>query len=242
MVAAVVLGAAVINNGGSSSGIGAAAATASSPPSPAPTSTPAPSSAALPVDPAEVDVTKPGSYLAGDPFPIPITVTLPAGWSGKVGGPFAAFLTKSVVGNGGAAISLTLSQSLYGNPCTGQGLLEPSPGPTVDDLATALANLPGFKATIPTEVTVDGNGGKQLTLTAPDSFTGCTLTADGYRVWKLPLGAVLSFTPGQQTALSILDVGGQRLVISSDTYPTTTPQTRAEVQQVLDSIRIRTTN
>jgi hypothetical protein len=52
------------------------------------------------------------------------------------------------------------------------------------------------------------------------------------------LGAILSFTPGQRTALWIVDVNGERLVVSSDTFPATTAQELAEVQKILDSIRI----
>jgi hypothetical protein len=209
-------------------------------PTPAPTPTPTPIS--LPVDSQELTVTEPGTYLAGDPFQIPITMTIPAGWVGKVGGPYAAFLDRAPVGNGDASIALTLSQTIYADPCHDRGFLAPQPGPTVDDLAAALASLSGFDATTPTEVTVDGYSGKQLTLTAPASFDACTLGPDGYRLWQLPLGAIQSFNPGQRTTLRIVDVNGKRLVVSSDTYPTTNAQELAEVQGILDSVRIEKSN
>jgi len=222
----------------SGSGIGSGPAAT---PTPAPTPTPTP--IPLPLYPQALAVPVLGTYLAGDPFTIPVTMTVPSGWVGKVGGLYAAYLDKaSDDGNGGAAIAFSLSQSIYADPCNDRGFLDPQPGPTVDDLASALAGLPGLAVTTPTEVTVDGYRGKHLTLTAPDTFDGCTLSRDGYRVWQLPVGAIFSFTPGQRMALRIVDVNGQRLVVSADTFPATTAQELAEVQEILDSIRIENLN
>jgi len=219
----------------SGSGIGGGPAAT---PTPAPTPTPTP--IAFPVYPQTLVVPELGTYRAGDPFPIPVTINVPAGWVGKVGGEYAAYLDKP--SGSGAAVAFSLSQSIFADPCKDRGLLDPQPGPTVDDLASALAGLPGFGVTTPTEVTVDGYRGKQLTLTAPDTFDGCTLSRDGYRVWQLPVGAIFSFTPGQRMALRIVDVNGQRLVVSADTFPATTAQELAEVQEILDSIRIENLN
>jgi hypothetical protein len=118
-------------------------------------------------------------------------------------------------------------------------MLAPQPGGTVDDLAAALARLPGFTTTTPTAITIDGYSGKKVTLTAPASFSSCALTQDGYRLWRLPLGGIFSFNPGQSSDFRILDVNGQRLVISSDTYPGyTTDQMRSEIQAIVDSIHV----
>jgi hypothetical protein len=200
---------------------------------PTPTRTPIP----LPLHPRTLVISEPGTYVIDDPFPIPVTISLSPGWVGKVGGQYAAYLDKP-----SAAIAFSLSQRIYADPCTGRGFLDPQPGPTVDDLASALGSLPGFDVIAPTEVTVDGYRGKQLTLTAPDNFDGCTLSRDGYRLWQLPLGLIFSFTPGQRMALWILDVEGERLVVSSDTFPATTAQELAEIQEILDSIRIEAVN
>ena len=108
----------------------------------------------------------------------------------------------------------------------------------MDDLATALANMPGLDATTPTDVTVAGFQGKQLTLTAPASFAGCTLAPGGNsRVWELPLGATNDMNPGDRDRVWILDVNGQRLVIQARESPGETAQAKAEAQAVLDSLR-----
>ena len=118
------------------------------------------------------------------------------------------------------------------DPCNYQGLLDPLPGPSVDDLAAALASLPGLDATTPTDVTMDGYEGKQLTLTAPASFEGCTLSPEGtFRIWELPLGATLRpWTAGERDRMWILDVDGQRLVIQAPEKPGATAASKAEVQ------------
>jgi hypothetical protein len=169
-------------------------------------------------------------------------MTVPAGWSGKVGGPYAVYLDRAPLGNGDAGIGLSLSQTIYADPCHDGGFLAPQPGATVDDLVAALASLPGLDATTPTEVTIDGYSGKQLTLTAPASFAGCTLSPDGYRLWRLPLGGIFAFDPGQRLTLRIVDVNGKRLVVLSDSFPSTNAQKLAEVQAILDSIRIEKNN
>jgi hypothetical protein len=242
VVVIAVVGALALNRG--NGGVAALPTPAlTSAPTPIPTPTPTPSPIALPVDPSELPINAPGKYLAGDLFLVPITFDVPAGWVGKVGGPYAAYLDRAPIGSGGASVALTLSQKIYADPCHDRGFLSPQPGSTVDDLAAALSTLPGFTATTPTAVTIDGHIGKQLTLTAPADFTACTLTPDGYRLWQLPLGGIQSFQPGQQTTLRIVDVGGKRIIVSSDTYPGyTTDQMRSEIQSIVDSLHVETTN
>jgi hypothetical protein len=205
-------------------------------PAATPTPSPSPTPISLPLNPQSLTVAVPGTYLAGDPFQVPLTMSIPAGWVGKLGGPYAVYLDRVPVGSGGASISISLSQTIYADPCNDRGFLAPQPGPTVDDLTAALASLPGFDATAPTDVIVGGHAGRQITLTAPASFVDCT-PPDSYRLWQLPLGGVYEFTNDQRTTLRIVDVNGQRLVVSSDTWPSTTAPELEEIQSILDSIR-----
>ena len=118
-------------------------------------------------------------------------------------------------------------------------ILHPLPGPTVDDLATALAMVPGLNGTTPTAVTLGGYQGKQLTLTAPADFTRCTLAPGShYRVWELPLGASMDMPANAVVRAWILDVAGTRLVVDVLELRGESAQTKAEVQTILDSIRL----
>ena len=55
---------------------------------------------------------------------------------------------------------------LYGHPCKWQGTLF-DPGPTVDDLAAALVDIPLRNASQPIDVTLDGYAGKYVEWTVP---------------------------------------------------------------------------
>ncbi len=208
----------------------------------APTPTPLPTASPIPLPAGEGPMPLAqagGTYLTGEPFPIAITVTAPAGWAGNIGGPYAAYLYgPAASGNQSPDVAFTLSQKLSADPCPGTTFhdLVPQPGPTVDDFAASLAGLPWVNATTPTDVTIDGLPGKQLTLTASSRSGGCTSPSEGYALWQLPLGAVFSLAPGQSMVVRILDVAGSRLVISSDTFAQTTAQDTAALEQVLGSI------
>ena len=83
---------------------------------------------------------------------------------------------------------ITTVTNLVGHGCRDHSWADPPVGPSVDDLATALADLAPFRVTSPPkDVTIYGYSGKHLELTVPDlpvegdrgddrRFTGC---ADG---------------------------------------------------------------
>ena len=114
-------------------------------------------------------------------------------------------------------MAFSIFDTVYADPCDyGKGPIAPRPGSSVDDLANALASLPNIQVTAPTDITIDGFHGKQLTLTAPASLAGCTLSPDGgMRIWDYPLGATNGMAAGVRDTLWILDVDGQRLVIDA---------------------------
>jgi hypothetical protein len=58
--------------------------------------------------PARVDG---GTYLVSDPFPVSLTVAIPAGWWVELAGPYAAFVGSSA-SDGGAELALSLDPSL----------------------------------------------------------------------------------------------------------------------------------
>lgn len=218
-------------------------------PSPAPTATPsagptsAPSmaqgSALIPYREGSVPLTA-GTYVAASPFPKKITLTLPDGWYGNIGGPYAVFLSR--VGPT-AEVDFVILNEVYADPCHFDRGQNPLPGPGVDDLVAALASLPGMTVTTPVDVTVGGYHGKQVTMTAPASADGCTpLPGAGFRIWELPLGATNDMLPGQRQQVSVLDVDGTRVVLDVNGLEQGSTKLTPEVQAIVDSIRIEPGN
>ena len=86
--------------------------------------------------------------------------------------------------DGHIGVSITTVTNLVRHGCRDHSWADPPVGPSVDDLATALADLAPFRVTSPPEdVTIYGYSGKYLELTVPDlpfkgvgddrCFTGC---------------------------------------------------------------------
>jgi hypothetical protein len=210
-----------------------------------PTPTPAATPTAAPSSPSSTPASRalavglqgplePGTYVTASPFRSRVTFSLPPGWFADLGGPNAVFLDPSIgpVSNDNGLVEFLFFDKVYADPChPNRGFLNPPPGPSVDDLAKALASVPSLVATTPTDVTVAGYHGKQLTLTAPTSIASCS-------VWQLPLGAINTMVSGERDRYWILDINGQRLVIDAHEVPSESAADRAEVQAILDSIRI----
>jgi hypothetical protein len=225
---------------------------------PDPTITPPIASSGASATPSALDVMElelegslePGTYRIDpdrDPS-TPLTVEYEVaaeGWSQWIG---AAKFTEQ----GQVAVSITTVENLVRNGCHDHSPADPAVGPSVDDLATALADLAPFRVTSsPEGVTVYGYRGKYLELTVPDlpvagdHFSGCT---DGkLQSWMSPnLGTPpgenafwgYNAEPGHTEGFWILDVDGTRLVIEANWSPTSPPSDLAEMHAILDSIRI----
>ncbi len=136
---------------------------------------------------------------------------------------------------------------VYGHPCQWDGTLF-QPGPTVDDLAEALVDVPLRNATQPVDVTIDGHVGKYLEWSVPadltfsrpgfpepdeecDSDSGGTAfqswTANGWATNRYHQGA------GQLDRLWIVDLDGARLVIDAFSMPYASD---ADIEQLLDVV------
>jgi len=147
-------------------------------------------------------------------------------------------------------LSIINVTNLVVDGCTNHAGAHPRVGPTVDDMATALAELEQFELTKPpTAVTAFGFSGKYLELTVPDiafevtgddtAFTDCL----NGELWSW-IGAPLSFAyhgyshPGQVEEIWLLDVDGQRLMIVAGTSPGSSEGDIAELRSILESIDI----
>ena len=208
-------------------GTGGPATTPTPSPTLVPTPTLAPTSSPTPADFSAQEgggtALAPGSYVITYLAPLRITVTVPAGWE-KGYLDWALFASP-------VSIAFMTVDNLYIDPCAADPRLrEPAVGPTVDDLATALGDVPGLQATAPSDVTVAGFTGKQMDLTASETWCG-----GEPKMWETSGGA--DSPGGGPMRLWILDVYGTRLVIGILGLGAGAAE-ETEAQGIVDSIQI----
>jgi len=83
-----------------------------------------------------------GTYVIEDPFPLNVSMTIDDGWNiwSGITTAGAAIFKESVDPPRGSGVIVVLVDNVYTDPCDQfAGLLDPPLGPSVDDLATALA-------------------------------------------------------------------------------------------------------
>jgi hypothetical protein len=173
---------------------------------------------------------------------IPIRFTVPAGWASWGLGVFKGPAQDvDSVSNGLApqfGVTFSTVDNLYEDNCK-LVLSDPPVGRTVNELAEAWANMPGFNATAATDITVDGFSGKQVEFTVPDYSQDEDCQTNGFGLWSKVDGSWLgdsAESPNEHRLLQILDVDGTRLVISASYLPGASPQDRADLDEILASI------
>jgi hypothetical protein len=197
-------------------------------PSPSPTPTPA----ALFGEALEA-----GTYrLTELPGSMNATITVPDGWHNVQG--FGVGI-EDIPDVSFAAVVFWPSDAevahVYADPCQWQdGFVDPPVGPTVDDLATALATQPQRGESVPVDVTIDGYQGKMIELSVPDDINFADCDNGQFHSWE----GRFHQAPGQIDRIYILDVGGQRLLIDANFVPGTSEAALAEHQAVFDSIQL----
>ena len=183
---------------------------------------------------------EPGHYLLGSPFPIHVGMTLPEGWGGNPGRETYAQVNYIGGGEGGGtALFFTFVEGVYRDPChLEQGFIDPPVGPGVDDLAAALAVLPGVSVSGPSDTVLGGRPAVTLALIAPSAFEGCTGQTDGppFRLWGVPEWGAMA--PGERLRLWIVAVGGERLVIGAEEFADSSPEALAALNTVVASLRL----
>lgn len=149
------------------------------------------------------------------------------------------------------AVNLVTVTNVVRDGCRDQSPVEPAIGPTVDDLAAALSNLAPFEVTSPpSDVKAFGYQGKHLVLRVPNlanvgegadrQFRDCT--SGVLHSWISPVtNSFYGYNgePGRTEEFWILDVYGTRLVIATNTSPDASPADVAEIDAIVDSIRIQ---
>ena len=194
---------------------------------------------------------EPGTYFIdpdGDPStPLRVVYEVPVeGWRGWIG-------TAKFGEYGHLGVSIATPTNVVGHGCRDHSPADPPVGPSVDNFAAALADLPPFRVTSPpADVTIYGYSGKHLEWTVPDlpvegegddlRFSGCNDGNLGSWITGLgPEGDDHFFgyeAPGYSEEFWILDVEGTRLMIAAERSPGAPPGDLAEQRAILESIRI----
>lgn len=179
-----------------------------------------------------------GTPSPGQPVPV---IHVPAGYRG------AGFAVNTGVGVAGHAVTPNARglafwevQSVWSDPCKA-GKHGVDPGPSVADLAQALADQPLRRGSDPVPVTVAGYHGLYVTTSVPAhiDFAKC---GDGYfDSWiSTDGGGHYQLGPGQRDRLWILDVGGHRVVIDGWHMPKATQAQIDEVTAMVKTLTFRT--
>ncbi len=173
-------------------------------------------------------------------------ISVPEGWQ-KLGG-WIVNRPRSGKAIPPVAVQFWDVDEVYGHPCQWDGTLF-QPGPTVDDLANALVDVPMRNATEPIEVTIDGYAGMYLEWSVPtdlevigdSEFLACDSTSEGHNDFLSWTGKGWASDryhqgAGQVDQLWILDIDGSRLVIDAFSMPYATAEDREEILAVVESI------
>jgi hypothetical protein len=159
-----------------------------------------------------------------------LAVTVPRGWR-----PWCDALPCFALVSGSATDSVGIGYwvvaSVFEDPC--QPVSSRPFGPSVEDLATALASVSGTTATPPVAARLGGYPGQSLDLVV-NADLACEPAS--FHLWSGP-GNVRRFVqaPGQTLRLWILDVEGQRVLVQADWVPGASATKVAELLEVAAS-------
>ena len=128
------------------------------------------------------------------------------------------------LGIGSVGVNFTQVTNIYADGCQWV-LVDPPIGPTVDDLISAWANVPGFNATAAIDITVDGYLGKQIEFTVPD-YKEDECTMNKYGLWQVD-------GPPDHPADSANPTIGRRAPISTTSCGSSTSKVRGRDRRVL---------
>jgi hypothetical protein len=216
---------------------------------PSPTATSAPTATAIPPLPE-------GALAAGTyrlrPFAsatMTIDATVPdGGWQGglpnAISGPRG-----SSNGPNGVVVAFLKAQTINSDPChwdkDGSGSApqggDVEVGPTVDDLAEALAGSSAYESTTPVDATLGGFSGKRLELQLAPDPAGCD-NFDGeenqYFVFGGREGGLFAQGGANRWQITIVDVDGTRLIAVLIAYEETSAADLRAAQGILESVVI----
>jgi len=170
----------------------------------------------------------PGRYVAaidGAPdAPLLPVLSVPEGYVGIEGGIGVADATDRVE----RVVWAWVVDMVYPHPCSVGEFAEPV-GPSVADLANALAAQALRAGTDPVPVTVGGYDGLYVELSVPDDVDVGACPGGQFRMWP----SRWQSAPGQVDMVWIVDVEGQRIVFDTSHFPGASSEEVAELRDMV---------
>lgn len=196
-------------------------------PSPSPSPTPQPLGD-IPLDPGTVVATGFGASES-----VTFTFIVPDGWVGFSG--VGVLPVSGTEAPDGMGIGFgEVNAGLFRDPCRWAVDAPEIPvGPTVEDLANALAAQSAFEASDPVEVSLGGYSGQRVDLRLPSDVESCDMGE--FYPW---VGSLYAQGPNNRWDVWILDVEGDRLIVIATHFPGTSAEDLAEQQGIIDSLVI----
>ncbi len=185
------------------------------------------------VAPTNVASRREAGVFEGDT--LKLTYIVPDGWETR-GGP----RPYSGVVKGEPAIGVLFvgeAGDTFRTHYCGSGTPSGPVGPTIDDLVSAWTNLPGVDATAARDVTVDGFDAKEIELTV-SADNGKDCSGLFYRCSTAQCRNELRGRTNQHLKIWILDVDGERNMILAWSFPDTSQQDRAALDEIVASAQI----
>lgn len=143
-------------------------------------------------------------------------------------------------GTNQTAVNIFPISDVYADACHWEGtLLDRSAISSTDEVVAALASQKGLRVSTPTDVTLDGFAGTYMERRVPARTYLSDCDRGQFRVY-LDAGGGERYLggAGQLGLLWVLDVDGVPLVIEASLEPGTSPEVRAELLQMVESIQI----
>jgi hypothetical protein len=136
-------------------------------------------------------------------------------------------------------VSAWVIGDVYADPCKWiTTRVDPPPVSSVDALVAALASQRGVRASTPTDVTLSGFDGTYMERTVPAGMNLDECNGAQFRLWLATDGGQRYVEPDQYDLLWIVDVDGVPVLFDAALGKGTTAQDRAELIQIIETIRI----
>jgi len=203
-----------------------------------PEATPNPSP--TPVAFSELDgAIPPGPVVLDGAFPLAIGFDVPNRWEAHASDELAdeVDFNKFRGDQTPAWVSFSLVDNVFSDPCHPVEM-DPPLGPSVDDLVAALTSMADVETSAVTDVVVDGHPGKRFDFatTVVPADAGCDDDV-WLSLWSGPDGFLAQVPGPTNMRITVVDVDGMRLMMSTQSWDDTTSAEVAEANAIIDSVR-----